>query len=109
MVTPAISETFRGEPTWFRIGVAAALLFPLGIFLGAAFPLGMGAASLRHPTLTPWLWGINGATSVCASVIAIAISLSFGISAAFWTGAICYAVATAAFVAGVGAPARQAG
>jgi hypothetical protein len=43
--------------------------------------------------LTPWLWGINGATSVCASVLAVAIALNFGITVTFWCGAACYLLA----------------
>ena len=101
LVTPVVSRAFRGDPTWIRISVAAGLLFPLGLFLGTAFPLGMGAASLRHAEMTPWLWGVNGATSVCASVVAVMISMSFGISAAFWTGALCYLGAAAALAAGL--------
>ena len=48
--------------------------------------------------MTPWLWGINGATSVCASVLAIVIALSSSISAAYWTGVACYVVSLIAFV-----------
>ena len=58
----------------------------------------MKSASENEPNLTPWLWGINGATSVCASVLAVVISLYAGISAAFWTGMACYAVAWIAFL-----------
>jgi SAM-dependent methyltransferase len=96
--TPSLTEAWRGEPTPVRIGAAVALLFPLGLFLGTAFPLGMGLASLRHSALTPWFWGVNGATSVCASVLAVAVAMTGGISAAFAAGALCYAVATAAFL-----------
>jgi len=63
-----------------------------------AFPLGMTLASTRCASLTPWLWGINGATSVCASVVAVAVAMSASITAAFWTGAACYAVALVAFL-----------
>jgi hypothetical protein len=59
----------------------------------------MRLAAARSPALTPWLWGVNGATSVCASVLAVAISLTGGITATLWTGFACYAVATAAFFA----------
>lgn len=95
LATPPVIEALRGESTPVRIAASVALLFPLGLFLGMAFPLGMGAASLRHAAATPWFWGINGATSVCASVIALAIALSFGISGALWAGAACYVVAGA--------------
>jgi hypothetical protein len=108
LATPAACEALRGEPTPLRIAAAAGLLFPLGLFLGSAFPLGMGAASLRHAPLGPWFWGVNGASSVCASVVAVAIALSFGISAAYWTGAACYAMAGAALAAGLRGDARAA-
>jgi hypothetical protein len=61
--------------------------------MGTAFPLGMKIASGRSVQLTPWLWGINGATSVCASVLAVVIALGAGISATFWVGVGCYAIA----------------
>jgi hypothetical protein len=57
--------------------------------------------------LTPWLWGVNGATSVCASVISAIIALVAGISAAYWTGVCCYFIAVVAIsVARMGAPQR---
>jgi hypothetical protein len=46
----------------------------------------------------PWLWGINGATSVLASVLAVVIAMAVSISASFWTGVGCYAVAFVAFL-----------
>ena len=74
------------------------MLAPIGLFMGMAFPLGMRLASGRTQALTPWLWGINGAASVCASVLAVVIALYASISAAFWTGVGCYAVALLAFI-----------
>src|SRR5262249_40020422 len=64
---------------------------------GMAFPLGMEVASRHVLSLTPWLWGINGAASVCASVVALVIALTWGISTAFWCGFLCYAVALGAY------------
>ena len=79
-----------------RIAIAVGLLLPIGFFMGMAFPLGMRAATDRAASLGPWLWGINGATSVCASVLAVATSLHWGIAATFWAGVACYAVAALA-------------
>ena len=67
--------------------------------MGMAFPLGMKAASARSAGLTPWLWGLNGAASVLATVVAFLIVLGSGISVAFWTGFGCYAVALASYLA----------
>jgi hypothetical protein len=60
-----------------------------------------------HAAPTAYLWGINGAMSVCASVLGTAIALLFGISAAFWTGAACYAVAALALSYAVLRPATD--
>ena len=46
----------------------------------------------------PWLWGVNGATSVLASVLAIVLALSFGISFCFWVGFGFYALALVVFL-----------
>ena len=100
LITNYAALTFRGSITPVRIIVAVAMLFPIGIFMGMAFPIGIKLASGggRGRELTPWLWGINGATSVCASVAAVAIALSTSISATYWIGAICYAGALIAFL-----------
>lgn len=107
-LTPYIISEFQSATTMLRILLATSILFPLGVFMGMAFPLGMCAASTRHAALTPWLWGINGATSVCASVLATAVSLNTSISASFWTGFASYAVAGAAFVLAARAPSAPA-
>ena len=97
-VSPGIVRSYEGAVTWARILLVVGMLAPVGLFMGMAFPLGMRLASGRAQALTPWLWGINGAASVCASVLAVVIALYASISAAFWTGAGCYAVALLALV-----------
>jgi hypothetical protein len=95
-LTPLAASHFESATTPVRIAVAVAILFVPGLFMGMAFPLGMKLAAGRVH-LTPWLWGVNGATSVCASVVAVGIALTWSISAAFWTGCACYLVALIAF------------
>jgi hypothetical protein len=97
LLTPPAIAAFRASSTSARILVAVALLSPIGLVMGTAFPIGMKAASARSESLTPWLWGVNGAVSVCASVVAVVIALGAGISTSFWTGLACYLVAAAAF------------
>ena len=81
VLTPYVSGVFQSYSNPIRILIAIALLLPAG--LGMAFPLGMKLATGEREPIKPWLWRINGATSVCASVLAVVIALSFGISAAF--------------------------
>jgi hypothetical protein len=93
--TPAVIDRMDGATTPARIATAVALLMPLGLVMGMPFAIGMRAAASRPGAPTAFLWGINGATSVCASVFGVVIALFFGISVAFWTGALAYAVAAA--------------
>lgn len=97
VATPALVRAFEDAATPVRITVAVAILMPIGLFMGMAFPLGMKLAARRAPALTPWLWGANGATSVLASVLTVAISLTWTISAAFWVGFACYGLAAGAY------------
>jgi hypothetical protein len=100
LLTPLLVDALdTSAGTITRIAVSVAILFPLGFFMGMAFPIGMKIADQTKPLLTPWLWGINGAFSVCASVIAAAIALTFGITATFWTGVFCYVLALFSFIA----------
>ena len=96
-VTPTIARAIEPMTTTMRILAAVLLLFPAGLVMGMAFPLGMKLASTRTAELMPWMWGLNGAASVLASVLSVCISLTWSISAAFWTGWVCYVVALIAF------------
>jgi hypothetical protein len=98
LVTPAIVRATMAASTPVRIAAAVALLFPGGLMMGMAFPLGMKLAASRAGTLTPWLWGVNGAASVLASVLSVCIALGWSISAAFYTGCVAYTVAVVAYV-----------
>jgi len=99
VVTPRIAAAFESSSTPVRILLATGILFALGVFMGTAFPLGMKLAASTSESLTPWLWGVNGAMSVLASVVAVVIALTWGISASFWTGAGAYLIAYLAFQA----------
>jgi hypothetical protein len=96
-LTPTLVRHTAAGSTAVRIGAALLVLFPAGLLMGMAFPLGITIASARAPGLTPWLWGLNGAGSVLASVLAICIALTWSISAAFWTGWGAYILALLAY------------
>jgi hypothetical protein len=95
VATPIVIGRFDSVTMDARIVISVALLMPMGLMMGLPFPLGMRIAEGRAAP-TAYLWGVNGATSVCASVVGTAIALLFGISAAFWAGAACYALAAIA-------------
>jgi hypothetical protein len=97
LLTPIVTQRFEAAPGALRIAVGAGLLVPMGFLMGMPFPIGMKLASARAAALTPWLWGLNGAASVCCSVLAVVVALAAGISTSFWIGVLCYAVALVAF------------
>ena len=99
LFTPYATGFFRSSTTPVRILVAVIILFPIGLFMGMAFPFGMKVASARtEEHLTPWFWGINGATSVTGSVLAVAIAINSSISTAYWVGFSCYVVSYITFM-----------
>jgi hypothetical protein len=54
------------------------MLAPLGLILGAFFPLGICRAVAVHEDLVPWAWGINGCAPVTATVLAVLLAMSYG-------------------------------
>lgn len=97
LLTPYAMAVFGSSTTPLRITIATGILFPLGFLMGMAFPLGLKMATGPLDGLMPAFWGINGAASICSSILAMAIAMNAGISTAFWTGFWCYAVAVGAY------------
>lgn len=95
-ITPGVIDRFDADTTPARIMAAVGLLFPLGLVMGMPFAIGMSMAGTRSGAPTPFLWGINGATSVCASVLAMVVAMLWGISVSYWLGALAYGAAFAA-------------
>ena len=61
-----------------RVLVSIALITPLGILMGMPFPLGSTLTNRVATRLIPWMWGINGYTTVIGSVLWVILALSFG-------------------------------
>ncbi len=89
-----------GLPLPARLGLTSLVLSPLGFLMGIPFPAGItllsGMPAHRQGDTTPdgeipWIWAVNGAASVVASVLAALLVLSFGVSTTFRLGALCYA------------------
>jgi SAM-dependent methyltransferase len=107
-LTPELVDRLDGATTPVRIATAVAVLMPLGLLMGMPFAIGMRAAARRPGAPVAFLWGVNGATSVCASVLGVVIAVFFGISLSYWAGLAAYAVAATSLVA-ISRPATGAG
>jgi hypothetical protein len=86
-------QLFLARPLAARIAFAALLLSPLGLLMGLPFPTGLALIQERAPGLIPWAWGVNGCTSVIASILTALIAMSWGFNAvlAFAAGAYLFA------------------
>jgi hypothetical protein len=76
-----------------KLLVSIAVLAPLGFLMGIPFPSGITRLSIKGSgAMTPWAWGINGAASVVASILAALLAISLGFRWVFLTGTFCYAI-----------------
>ena len=91
---PHVLGALLGTPWPVRLCVAVALVALPGFLLGMPFPSGLRALELTGArALVPWVWGINGAMSVMASVAGMILAIEFGYTALFLVGAACYGLA----------------
>lgn len=95
LAVPPLLGLFHGTQMAPRLLASLAILFAMGIPMGMAFPVGLHLADAEVPRATPWLWAINGALSVVGSVLAVILSIAWGITMTCVIGALCYLLAFA--------------
>ncbi|HZR35126.1 MAG TPA: hypothetical protein VFA75_07105, partial [Nevskia sp.] len=78
------------QPLPVRIGYSLAVVMPIGFLLGFAFPTGMRLVEAVDAEPTPWFWGINGATGVLASCLAVIVGMGLGINVTMGLAGVCY-------------------
>ena len=74
-----------------RTLVVLAFTAPVSLLLGGCFPIGMRLVGSLSDAATAWMWGVNGACGVIASVIAVAVSMWIGIDTNLLVAAVLYA------------------
>jgi hypothetical protein len=102
-------------PLAARMGVAAAVLVPIGVLLGMGLPGGMRLLHSARPEIVAWGWGMNGAFSVVGATGAIFIAMNWGFLVTLLAGALTYVLAagllalnsTSARSAGIASPAAR--
>ncbi len=93
---PTLIEATLAAPLGMRLVVAVLALAPPGLLMGMPFPKGLTLLAQGQPETTSasiliaWAWGVNGAVSVVASILAALLALSFGFSAVLAAGTVCY-------------------
>jgi hypothetical protein len=69
-----------GWPIAARVALVFALVAPVGACLGVFMPTGLERLKSAAPAFAPWAWGINGIFSVLAPLVAVGLSMSWGIT-----------------------------
>ena len=67
-----------GLPVSLRMLVAGLYLFPIGFFMGMAFPLGVLCVEQRSRAAVAWAWGMNGLFTVIGGLASVLLSIYLG-------------------------------
>ena len=76
-----------------RILSSIVLLAPLGFVMGQAYPLGLKWVNAQSPEVIPWMWAVNGSTSVVGSVLSVIVAIHAGFRIALLAGLLAYGLA----------------
>ncbi len=101
---PTWLEAWVGLGLYSRIAVSAILLAPLGFVMGMPFPTGLRALAAGPVVDVPsgasskdnaveWAWAMNAAASVLGSVLAMVITIQFGLTVTLACGLAAYLLA----------------
>ena len=90
------ARLLEGASAWVRVLASVLLLVPLGFVLGMPLALGLALSADDPAGYRALYWGVNGAASVCGSVIATVLSLTFGITACCGVGVLAYIMSAVA-------------
>ncbi|MBI5841992.1 MAG: hypothetical protein HZB19_18045 [Chloroflexi bacterium] len=100
LLLPRLFAWTLGLPLTIRLGLTTLVLSPLGLLMGIPFPAGIrsikreqdaGPGNEAQGGSVSWVWAVNGAASVVASILSALLALTFGFSWVLRLGAFCYA------------------
>ena len=91
---PLLEAAIHLSLPW-RIAVIFITIAPAGFVMGMPLPLGMRLMERDAPRALAWAWGVNGSLSVVGTVVAMVVSIFYGITASMIFAASAYALALA--------------
>ncbi|HEY3398186.1 MAG TPA: hypothetical protein VGM19_11080 [Armatimonadota bacterium] len=100
LLIPALTAFTLHYNIGWRSVLTMALLLPLAWWLGILFPSGLRLLCTRNADAVPWMWGVNGLTSVAGSVLAMIAAKFWGFSAVLLLGLAIYLLVSALILTG---------
>jgi hypothetical protein len=94
-----IFQRFLTWPLPARIALSVGLVAPLAFFMGMPFPTGLRLVERQAVSFVPWAWGINGSTSVVATLLAGLIAVFAGFSVVVACAIVVYLIGMIAMAA----------
>lgn len=73
-----------------RAIIVLLAIIPVGVVLGIPFPTAIRELEKHCPNFIPWAWGVNGITSVLASIVAIILAMRVGFTMTVLIAVIAY-------------------
>ena len=92
LLTPVLQSTI-GLEFFLKVVVAFLLIAVPSFLMGMPFPIGLKIISAESKSLVAWAWGINGCSSVVASVLVVVIAVEFGFAVVLLIAALSYLTA----------------
>jgi hypothetical protein len=90
VLMPVVVHATQAASLTGRTLVVAAFIVPVSFLLGLCFPIGMTLVGRRSSQIAAWMWGVNGACGVLASIVAIMVSIWWGIQTNLFIAAGLY-------------------
>jgi hypothetical protein len=92
MLLQPVVEWTIGWGLMRRTVVVAGFVVPLALAMGCCFPIGMRLVGRQSDRVTAWMWGVNGAAGVMASILAVMVSMWLGIHVNLLIAGLLYAL-----------------
>jgi hypothetical protein len=87
-----VIELTVGRGLLGRSLIVSLFVVPLAFALGCCFPIGLRLIGRHSDRLSAWMWGVNGACGVMASILAVMGSIWLGIHINLIIAAALYAL-----------------
>jgi hypothetical protein len=92
LISGWVIESTISQSLLTRCFIVIVLVSVVAVPMGMCFPLGLRLFREYSDQCLPWMWGINGATGVLASVFAVFISMWSSINTSLLVAIACYAL-----------------